>query len=252
MYSWKDKLRDWANQRGAWTHILIGAGIAIVIIAIILAVAMPSKGVVDTNKVDIGRVKTTMTTVVDGLTKKASQAELDSFSENVTNKFNNQARTINGLSTRMGNAENKLNVAREDITTIQGDLTELACTPPEGYLTGTFGNYTLHAKSNESGNFTANVHLLYSLGVGDAANYTAALDGFYAGVNWSVNATIPSYVPIAAFNRTAWGINEIWWNVGVFELVANNETAIPVTCAGLNSTWDPSYAYVEVWPVNRG
>lgn len=239
MLSWKDRLIDWANRQGVWTRILMPVGITMLIIGIILAVAMPNKGVVTTNKVDIGQVKTTMGTVVDGLTKKASQAGLDSLAENVTNKFNNQASSISGLGTRMGNAETKITAVRSDITVIQGDLAELSNSLSEGYLTGAFGNYTLHAKSNEVGNFTAVVHLAYP----------DMLNEFYDGYNWTVNTTVPAYVPVFAFNGTAWGINEIWWNVGVFELVANNETAIPITCVGLNSTWEPSYAYVEVWQV---
>jgi len=249
MYSWKDKLIDWANQRGAWTRILMAVGITMLIVAIILGAAMPSKGVVETNKVDIGGLKNTMDDVVDGLATKASHNELEDLSETVTNALGDQAADISDVDERTRIAEEKLTQARTDIAAIQEDVAGLTYSPPEGYLTGAFGNYTLHAKSNDAGNFTARVHLVYSPMVVSAANQTAAVDGFYGSVDWSVNATIPGYVPVVAFDGTTWGINEIWWNVGIFELAAKTEKAIDITCAGLNSTWEPSYVYVEVWPV---
>ena len=236
MYSWKDRLRDWANQQGAWTHILVAVGITIIIVAIILAATMPSKGVVDTNAVDIGGLKTAMGAIVDGLATKASQAEFDSLEQNVNDDLDDQAGDVGELYTRMGNAEVKLNEAMTGI-------------PPEAYLTGTFGNYMVHVESSESGVFTANIHLVYSapIYVGNITTHNEALSAFYSGIIWT-EAT-PSYVAVAAFNGTAWGIDAMWWNVGIFELVADTEKTLNITCAGLNSTWEPSFAYVEVWPI---
>lgn len=245
----KDKIQYWTETKGPWTHILMAVGITMLIVAIILGTAMPSKGQVNTNKVDIGQVKTTLVTVVDGLATKASQAELDNFAGNVTEELEDQADSISNHGTRLGNAETRINEAKSDIAAIQGNLAELN-SPPEAYLTGTFGNYTVHAGCREAGNFTANVHLVYSPSVGNAANYTEVLDGFYAGVNFT-EAT-QAYVPIAAFNGTVWGISQVWWNIGIFRLVANNETAVSVTCAGLNSTWEPDFAYVEIYPALKG
>lgn len=260
MYSFKDRLRDWvsnlkgrlgdwANQRGAWSHILMAVGITLVVLAIVLGAAMPSKGQVNTNKVDIGGIKNSLAAVVDGLTTKASQAALDEFSTTVTGALGDQELDITALQARANATDNKINEAKGDINAIRNDLEELTCSPPEGYLAGSFGNYTLYAECNEAGNFTANVHLVYSPMVGTAANHTAIVDSFYASVDWGVNATIPSYVPVPSFDGTAWGISEVWWNVGTFALAAKTEKAIDITCAGLNSTWAPSYAYVEVWPV---
>lgn len=259
MYSLKDRLIDWANQRGAWTHILAAVVIALIITAIILGVAMPSKGVVNDNKTDIGELKSTMVAVVDGLATKASQAELDSFAGNVTEALDDQEVDINGLEARANTADNRINEARGNITTMQGNITTMwndieaiTCSPPEGYLTGTFGNYTLHAECNEAGTFTANVHLVYSapLRIGNTTTHDEILSAFYSEIIWV--ETTPTYVAVVTFNGTAWGISEVWWSVGAFELAANTEKEIDISCAWLNSTWEPSFAYVEVYAINFG
>jgi hypothetical protein len=243
MYSFKDRLIDWVNNKGAWTHILLAVGITLLVTTIILAAAMPSKGVVNANAGDIGGLKTTIGTVVDALSTKASQTELDGFSENVTNALDDQARDVTGLRNRVNTAETKLNEARTDITNIQDSLADQVS------LTGTFGNYTLHAKSNVAGNFTANVHLIYSapIYVGNTTTHDETLSAFYSGISWT--ETTPLYATVATFNGMAWGISEVWWNIGTFELVGNTEKALNIKCTGLNSTWKPSFAYVEVWRV---
>lgn len=238
MYSWKDKLIDWANQKGAWTHILMGAGIALVIAAIILGAAMPSKGVVNTNAADISDLKNTMGTVADALSNKASQAEFDAWEADVNNALTDYAEDINDFGDRMNNAETRLNA-------VENDVAEFTYSPPEVYLGGEFPDYTLHAKSSETGTYTANVHLVYEAPILGTANYTQAVEDFYAGLTDSA----ADYVPVVTFNGMDWGVSEVWWNIGTFELVVKTETTIDITCAGLNSTWEPSFAYVEVWPI---
>jgi len=251
MYSWKDRLIDWVNQRGAWTHILVAVGIALLITAIILGAAMPSKGVVNANAGRISEVQNTIGTITDGLATKASQADLDNLSQSLTDTIDGQDRDIGGLRTRMSAAENGISEARTDITTIQSDMAGLSNSPPEAYLTGTFSNYTLHAKSNEAGNFTTNVHLVYSapIYVGNATTHDGTLSAFYDDVIWM--ETTPAYAAVATFNGTAWGISEVWWNVGIFELEANTEEEIEVSCAWLNNIGESSFAYVGVWSVLR-
>ena len=249
MYSWKDKLIDWANRKGAWTHILVGAGIALVILAIILAAAMPSKGVVNTNAASIAETQDTVGTIANALGTKASQAEFDALSGDVTDALGDQAADISEIDERTRIAEEKLTQARIDITTIQGQMTTAINSSLTATLAGTFGNYTLSVKSDEVGDFMATVHLVYQPSAGNTTSYADVLDDFYTTVNWTVNATISSYVPVGTFDGTSWGITEIWWNVGTFELVADTEKTFEITCAGLNSMWEPSYAYVEVWPV---
>jgi hypothetical protein len=272
MYSWKDRIKDWVNNTkgrltywadttGPWTRILTAVGIALVITAIILAAAMPSRGEVEANKVDIGEAQNSIGLISEALATKASQAaldtleaELDTLDEDVTGTLEDQAGDISGLTTRMGNAEHKVSDAQDDITIMQGNITTMQDTlnklpnsPPEGYLTGTFGDYTLHAESSEAGNFTANVHLMYSRAFSCNGTYVECQEYFYSGIDWA-KAT-PAYATIVTYNRTAWGISQVWWNIGTFELEANTEKTIDITCVGLNSTWEPSFAYVGVWPI---
>ena len=250
MYSFKDRLIDWANQKGAWMHILVAVGITLLITAIILGAAMPSKGAVNTNKADVSQVKTILGTVVDGVATKASQAELNSVAGNVTDILDDQEGDINGLRSKVNTAQTRLNQARTDISTIQNSLAELSKSLVQAYLTGTFGNYVIHAKSSEAGTFTANVHLVYSapIYVGNATTEDESMSAFYSGMDWT--ETTPSYATIATFNGTAWGISEVWFNTGIFQLEANDEKEINITCTGLNSTWEPGFAYVEVYGVN--
>lgn len=230
MYSWKDRLIDWANQRGAWTHFLVAVGAALVITAIILAAAMPSKSAVNANADCIGELQSTLGIVVDALGTKASKTGL----QELTDALGIQAGDISLLGNRVRNTETRLN-------TVEGDLAELTCTPPEAHLTGTFGEYTLHIKSSEAGNFTADVHLIYSPPLWiDGGNTTVEeiLAGFTTSSGW--------VTPTVSYNGTVWAVTGVGFNIGTFELAADTETTIPVTCTGLNSTWEPTFAYVEV------
>ena len=115
---------------------------------------------------------------------------------------------------------------------------------PKGYLAGTFPDYTLYVKSDEAINFTANVHLAYQPAVGNTS-YNQTLTEFYAGINFT--ASPPAYVPVVTFNGTAWGISEVWFNIGVYGIEPLSVAVIPITYVGLNLT--PSFAYVEVYRI---
>lgn len=163
----------------------------------------------------------------------------------VGNQTAGNAFNVSALQTRMGTAEDRIQEAREDIANLPGS-------PPEGYLTDTFGNYTLHAKSSTAGNFTANIHLVYSapISTGNTTTQGEALSTFYAGINWAA-ASVPDYVCdlTCSGNASTWGISRVWFNIDTFELVANTEKVVAVTFGGLNSTYEPDFAYVEVFPV---
>ena len=253
MYSWKDRLRDWIAMRGPLTHIGLAIVCSLVIVAIILAAAMPGKGLVNTHTTDIGQLKTTMGVISDGLGTKVSLEALNATEQAIEARFEGQNTALNRIEGRLNNADTGLDAIWTQVGNITGYVRylqdKLTNSPPEVSLQGTFGNYTLTAKSAHPGNFTANVHLIYSPAVGNAGNQSAALGYFYAGVNWTVNATIPQYVPVTTFDGTAWGVSQVWWNVGMFPLVAGNMTMLDVTCPGLNITWVPSFAYVEAYPV---
>lgn len=225
----------------------MGAGIAVLILIIAMASCVPSKGLVNTNAAGIAEMQNTVTTVTDSVGTKASQAALDALDEKVTNAVGDQAADISDLDERTGIAEVKLTQARTDITTIQGEIAGVLNSSLVATLAGTFGNYTLSVKSDEAGDFMAKVHLVYQPSVGNATSYTDALDDFYASVNWTVNAMVPQYVVVPSFNGTAWDITEVWWNVGTVELTAGTEVALNITCAGLDSAWEPDCIYVEVY-----
>lgn len=152
---------------------------------------------------------------------------------------------ISALQSRMGTAEDKIQEAQEDIANLPGS-------PPEGYLTGDFGSYTLHAKCSIAGNYAAKVNLVYSppMGVGNATTMDEAVAAFYSSVNWA-EASVPDYICGITYsgNTTSWGISQVWWNTGTFELVANTEKSVAVTFGGLNVTYEPDFAYAEVYPV---
>ena len=130
---------------------------------------------------------------------------------------------------------------------LQTDFDNLVCSPPDAYLDGTFADYTLYVKPDEAGQFTANVNLAYStpISAGNATNYTAAVDYFYAGINWTLASYL--YIPTVSFNGTAWGISEVSFNIGTFMSGAHTETMVDIKCEGLPHT--ASYAYVEVYSI---
>ena len=238
----RQRLQFWANQRGAWTHILMGAGIAVLILIIAMASCVPSKGLVRTNSADIAEMQGTVDVNTNSLGTKASQAALDALESDVTDAMGDQAADLSELDERTAIAETKLAQARTDIATIQGQIDAVINSPLSATLAGTFGNYTLSVKSDEAGNFTAKVHLGYSPPMWvDGGNTTIeeVLAEFSSCFDW--------VTPNVAYNGTAWAANEIIFSVGTFELGTDTEKTLDITCAGLNSTWTPSYVYVEVY-----
>lgn len=231
-------------------HIGMAVVIAVCISAIILVTQAPSKGqhtadmarledgivamgahVADTDD-DVADLATDLATEVGTLEEQdeITQSQLDGVA-NIVAIHNG---SINSLGTRIANAE-------ADIA--------LFGSPPEGYLTGTVGNYTLHAKSSVAGTFTANLHLVYSppIGAGNATTYDEAVQAFYGGVNWAA-ANTTSYIPTVSYDGTDWGISQVWFNIGTFALEENDEVAIDIASAGLNSAYEPDFAYVEIYP----
>ena len=151
---------------------------------------------------------------------------------------------LNTVSNKVTGHTGDLNTLDDRITTVEADVAGIMASPPEGYLTGTFGNYILHAKCSEAGNFTATVHLVYSPPLWlDDGNSTVeeVLGGFSPAMNW--------VTPTVAYNGTMWTITGVAFNIGIFAMVSNNETLVGITFGRLSSTYEPDFAYVEVWPV---
>jgi len=239
MYSWRDKLADWASgvaarlelTRAAWARIGLAAGITLALVGIILGVVIPGL------RADLTDYAQQSQDAIAAVEQESGEAQ------SAASQFQDRLDAFSQLLNQMGN---RLGITEAAIDGVNETLDELVYTPPEAYVSGPFGDYTLHLRSPESGNFTAYVHMVYCPSVGNATNYTAAVAGFYAGVNWT-EPGVWNYLCAAGFNGTAWGINEVWFNAGTFWLEADKELAHPVSCPGLNSTWVPAAVYVEAF-----
>ena len=154
----------------------------------------------------------------------------------------------NATGTNLSSMDGRITTAEGNITAICDDLASLNGSPPEGYLTGGFGNYTLHAKATEAGNYTADVILAYSapITVGNTT-YDDAAQTFYSSINMSVPSA-RYYEPSLIHNGAHWAVRRVTFNIGIFALEADTEKSVAVVFGGLNSTYMPSYAYVGIWP----
>jgi len=212
-----DKFRDISERlnlnKEAWAHIGMAAGIAIIIGAIILVTTTPRLSKYNS---DINRLNTITTTTAEelddilGLGTLATGKDINAINSTVAD----HASDISTLKMRINNADGRIN-------DIANDIEGLVCSPPDAYLTGAFGNYILHVKSSKAGNFTANVHLVYSppVAMGNATTWDEAICVFYAGINWTASI-VQSYIPTVAYNGTAWGIAKVSFNIGTFYLTA--------------------------------
>ena len=241
-----DRIRDYyvtlvdriRNHKETIIKIAVVVAIAAIISAIIVLGLAPSKGAI--GKID--EAIAALSADVDGIIALGPLAAKDQM-DAIGNQAESNQNKIGELQTRLGNAENL-------ITTVQDVLVEVIASPPEGYLTGTVGNYTLHTKASEDGEFTANVHLVYSppISVGNATTQDGALQSFYGGINWTA-PSLRDYICSLAYNGTAWEVSRVSFNIGTFALTANTETTIDIMFGGLSNTYAPDFVYVEVYPV---
>jgi len=242
---WTDKIAGKFSDIGdrlslskeAWIHIGMAVGIAVVISAIILVTTTPriSKYLDDVDCLFANI--TTITGDIDGI--HGALDEIGNLSEDVED----YASDINTLTSRINDADSRINAA-------MNDLEELVCSPPDAYLSGTFGNYTLHSKASKAGNFTANIHLVYvsPLVAGNATTRDEAMQTFYGSINWTV-PFLRDYICTPTYNGAAWGISQVSFNIGTFAMVANTEKTVGIEFGGLNSSYEPDFAYVEVYPI---
>lgn len=239
MYRTIDRIRDYiGDHKETIIKVAVVVAIAAIISAIMVLGLAASKGAID--KID--NSVAALDADVDGIMALGSLATVDQL-ESIGNRTQNNQYNIGDLQTRLGNVENLFN-------TMQNDLAEALCSPPEGYLTGTVGNYTLHARASKGGNFTANVHLVYSppLSAGNATTQGKALQAFYESIDWAV-PYLRDYVCTLTYSDTAWGISRVSFNIGTFTLEANTERTLDIIYSGLNSTYEPDFAYVELYPI---
>lgn len=236
------------RNQGAIIHWVVVVGIAATMAAVIMLVIGVEK---KTYEADATRYEQSFMTHgagidendkrLDAIEKQgplATEADIVvAMNQSATNTAN-----ITALDGRLTNAECNVTAIRDELACVSGS-------PPEGYLTGGFGNYTLYAKASDAGNFAADVILAYStpIVVGNTTYDDAAL-AFYG----SVNLTAPSvryYEPSLIYTGTKWAVRKVMFNIGTFALNATIEKSIAVVFSGLNSTYTPSYAYVYVVPV---
>jgi hypothetical protein len=154
---------------------------------------------------------------------------INSLDTNLTNRIDNlQSATqtamlqLVGVDTAISSLQNRIDNAEARITTVEAEGS-----PPEGYLTGTVGNYILHAKCSEAGNFTANVYLVYSRAFGCNGTYEECQQYFYSGINWTQGT--PAYTTVITYNGTAWNLGKLWFNIGTFALAANITLTLPMS-----------------------
>jgi hypothetical protein len=248
---WTDRIADKLSDIGerlslskeTWIHIGMAVGIAVVISVIILITTTPR---IDTYNDDINQLNADIASTAGeldgilGLGPLATDDDLNTLNGTVADHTSD----IGYLNSRINDTDGRINA-------ITNDLEGLVCSPPDAYLTGIFGNYTLHIKSSKAGNFTANVNLIYStpIVVGNATTHCGAISAFYASINWTA-PNVQGYVPTVAYNGAAWGITKVSLNIGTFALAAGAETTIDIILSGLNSTYKPSFAYIDIYPTH--
>ena len=234
--SFMDRIRE---HKTTIIQVIVVMAIAVVVCAIMTPQLAPNKGYVNT--------------AITGLETDMAQASasINTLGTNLDTRMDTLEGDTHGFGSRIDAIGADLSTLQGWSTLIDPRITALESqnSPAEGYLTGTFGNYTLHAKCKEAGNFTANVHLVYVPAVTvDNATYEDALAAFYGSINWTAPA-VKAYVPTLTYNSTAWQVSQLWFNIGTFAMTANNETAIDIIFSGLGSAYNATFAYVEVWPV---
>ena len=247
-YQPKPSLKD---RLGLTKETLIHIGMA-VIIAVIISAVIASQTGVSQSAYNAEQAQQAQSIATQGSEIASNDGDISDLHEDfgtINEQYGGVANTvalhtgsINSTTARVGTLEG-------EVTDIQTELAAV-CSPPEAYLTGTVGNYTIHAEASEAGNYTANAHLVFSpmIAVGNATTYSEAVANFTATINYTA-ANMKAYVPIAVYDGTAWGISQVWWNIGTFALTADTEKAIAVLFGGLADT--PSFAYVEIYPARR-
>lgn len=231
------------KDKYSWVRVGVAVVLAILIGTAITSMIAPTQGEHDTLSArvedgiahlgselsdiggDIGSIAGTLNTLLDDMT------ETQMLVNNMTGTLSTHADNISTLEGR--------------VTNVEGKLETVSTTPPEGWLTGNFGLYTLHAKATKTGNYTAIITLVYSPPSSvNATTQDGAIEAFHTSVNWSA-ANIKSYECVPAYNGN-WGIARVSFNIGAFNLVANTEKTIAVPFGGLPKA---SFAYAKVYPV---
>jgi hypothetical protein len=197
MYSWKDRIKDWwyrvserwELRREVWVHIGIAVVIALGLTGIILG-ATVSRWNAD---MDFQSEYFMDNLAAHRAQVQADYAQFQVNMEEVAEDFraylDEQLALYQGQITSLEATMGQLRTALDDLSN-------------DGfpYVSGTWGNYTLHMMSMSGGNFTANVHML-------AGNNTAWM-------NMGVFQLVPGEELVVPVDHT--GLNITWIPVLVY------------------------------------
>jgi len=239
-----DRAKEWlTTHKVLLLQIVAVAGIVAVVAAVIIP-SIASRGKSYDEALErVEQSMSNMSAQLAGLSNTVTRVSANL--ENAITDFTDVMRDTQGEVQGIGGAASQFITMLEQL---QDDLARISDGPPTAWLTGTFGDYTLHTRSNEGGNFTANIYLRYDAPVAlNATSYSEAMDEFYADVDWD-DEDVRAYVPILIHNGTAWFVTAIHFNVGTFVLEAGVVREVAVVYGGLEG-YEPDWAYVEIYPV---
>jgi hypothetical protein len=240
----KQRISEWwqmaTQTRPTLAYVGLSVVIVLVITGIILGIAIPGAKV---DAMAYARQQAAQAVNNVTATRVQLQADFGVFQAALQQQVDGQ---LNAMGSQVNQTQADMIAMSGQLAGLQSALAVLNQTLLSSFLAGSFGNYTIQAWSGPGGNFTANVHLVYSPGLGNLTDHAAALDYFNASVNWSMES-VPAYVPAITFNGTVWAVSEVWFNVGVLQLQPGVQSIFPVSCIGLNETWNPTFAYVDAF-----
>jgi len=172
------------------------------------------------------------------------EASIPDISTLVTSTAFNQE--VERIGNRIDATEERSNSIEQDILAIQDSIASQVKSKVEYDLTGTFGNYTLSARTSEAGNFTSRLNLVY-LPARNVSVVNSTLEEALLSFNstW-LTSLDKNYTPSLVYDGQ-WKISQVSFLTNKFALVANNITTISINFTGLNVT--PDYVFAEVFKV---
>ena len=239
------KIKEWLKEHKLY---FIQAGCAIAIVVIVAAIMIPDMAVTH------GRLEAAMNRVDQGIahigSEIADQARVvQSISadlEAAEDEVDELADTVGSYYDTIVAAAAKADELASALDQLQGQIGAIDASAPEAWLTGVAGNFTLHVKVSDAGLYSATIYLCYAepvvLGAG---NHTAAVDEFYAIVDWGEAGF--AYIPTLSHDGHNWVVTAVSFNIGTVHLEVAEETIV-VVYGGLPEDYKPDWAYAAVWP----
>jgi hypothetical protein len=246
-----DKIKEWVKANRLY---LIQAGCVIAIAVIVAAIMIPDMAVTH------GRLAATMNRFEQGISHIGSEiADLSNVVQGIDNDLGAAEDKVDALEGTVGGYDGAIAVATakadavdaaldDAVEDLQGQITAINATTLEAWLTGNYPDFTVHAMGGKAGNYTSTIYLCYAEPVVlSAGNHTAAMDEFYASIDWDEAEF--AYIPALSYDGEDWVVTAISFSIGVFDLEAGVEKTIDVVAGGIHEDFAPDWAYVEIWPV---